>query len=233
MDILEKWKSLPPFGIWIPDHQSIVQSPYRLNYPSSCCFIVQIFFRNITGHRISRNIYTSDTHTQYFPVYLCANSSLATTASGPSSPQLPCLIKWISRTIFVTLQEHINDQFKQTCGPSPVTKYFLFWDVMLSSLTRICQLFERPCCLHLQVMQPSHPQRQYSSVTTTRNFRSLSLLTLGTGTEFSYGSPVQMSHGFPSTRHVSRPLWITNLFPISQCRLFCMDTLVLTMFKCF
>lgn len=66
-----------------------------------------------------------------------------------------------------------------------------------------------------------------------KNFWSHTLLTLGTGTEFSYGSPVQMSHRLPSTRHVSRPLWIINLFPISQYRLFCMDTLVLTVLKCF
>ena len=112
---------------------------------------------------MSRNIYISDTYKQYFPVYQCANSSLPTTASGPGSPQLPCLIKWISRTISVTLQEHFNDQFKQTCGPSPITKYFLFCNVMLSSLTRTYQHFEGPCCLHLQVMQSSHPQRQYSS----------------------------------------------------------------------
>jgi hypothetical protein len=162
MDILEKWISFLPIGIWIPDHQSIAQSPYWLNYPSSCCFTAQIFFASITSHRISRNIYTSDRYKQYFPVHQCANSSLATTASGPSSPQLPCLIKWISRTISVTLQVHFNDQFKQTCGPSPITKYFLFWDV-LSSPTRIYQHSERSCCLHLQVMQPSHPQRQYSS----------------------------------------------------------------------
>ena len=66
-----------------------------------------------------------------------------------------------------------------------------------------------------------------------KNFWSHSLLTLGTGNEFLYGSPVQMGHRFPSTRHVRRPLWITNLFSISQRRLFRMDTLVLTMFKCF
>ena len=156
-------KITSPIGIWIPDRQSIAQSPYRLSYPSSCCFTVQIFSTSLIGHRISRNIYTSDIYKQYFPVCQRANSSLTTTASGPSSPQLPCLIKWISRTNSVTLQEHFNGQFKHTYGPSPATKYFLFWHVMLNSLTRIYQHFERPFCLHLQVMWPSHLQRQYSS----------------------------------------------------------------------
>jgi hypothetical protein len=101
MDSLENWKLLPPIGIWIPDHLSIAQSPYILTIPAPAASLYR-FFIWLPGHRISRNIYTSDTHKQYFPVYHCANSSLPTTASGPSSPQLPCLIKWISRTISVT-----------------------------------------------------------------------------------------------------------------------------------
>jgi hypothetical protein len=195
-DILEKSISLLPIGIWIPDRQSIAQSPYRLNYPSSCCFIVQIFSTSLT--------FTG--YLEIFTCQICINNifqhiSVLIPVSLPLQVNLVVLsypaLSNGSAGQFVTLQEHFNDQFKHTCRPSPITKYIysemwcrVVWQEFTNILKDPAASIFRLCGHHILKDSILHSHHY-------KNFWSHSLLTLGTRTEFSYGSPVQMGHRFP------------------------------------
>ena len=210
MDSLENWKSLPPIEIWIPDHP--VHSPVSIQIKLSQQLLLHctdfLYDYLVTGYL---EIFTHQMHInnifQYIsvliPVFLPLQVDLVVLSypalSNGSVGQFLSLCRSISMTSSSRLVGQVLSQSIFYSAMWCCVVWQEFTNILKDPAASIFRL-----CSH-HILKDSIPHSHHH-----KNFWSHSLSTLGKGTEFLYGSLVQMGHRFPSTGHVNRPLWITN-----------------------